>query len=171
MTAPEGNPSIKHLAREFAIRHHGGQRYGIHPYHVHLDAVAEIASSHGETAEVIAYLHDVVEDTAATLEELEEEFGALVALAVGILTDQPGQNRKDRKDKTYARMRSVSGKGEIALVVKAADRLANTRACLADNNTSLLSMYRREHAQFKQSVYRPGLCEEIWLELDAMVNA
>ena len=42
---------------------HGDQRYGSRPYHAHLDALAELVKEHGEEAQVLAYLHDVVEDT------------------------------------------------------------------------------------------------------------
>ena len=124
-------------ARDFAIKAHGEQRYGVHPYSVHLEAVADIAKDYGEEAEVIAYLHDVVEDTSIDLEKIRIQFGKSIAEAVSILTDEPGSNRKERKSKTYEKMSNVSGKSEIALVVKAADRLANLRACIADGNQSL----------------------------------
>jgi len=44
-------------------------------YVVHLDAVAEIVQQYGEPAVVIAYLHDVVEDTSVSLLDIEKEFG------------------------------------------------------------------------------------------------
>lgn len=162
---------MKTEARDFAIAAHGDQKYGRHPYYVHLDAVAKIAAGYGETAEIIAYLHDVVEDTNVVLSEIEDKFGWLVSEAVGILTDEPGKNRKERKAKTYAKMARVSGHAEIALVVKAADRLANMRACLDDNNKELLAMYKAEHATFKEAVYRPNACNEIWSELESIFNA
>ncbi len=158
-------------AREFAIAAHGDQKYGDHPYSVHLDAVASIASRHGETAEVIAYLHDVVEDTSVPLGKIQEEFGQLVADAVSVLTDEPGRNRKERKSKTYKKMANVTGKTQVALVVKAADRLANLRACVADNNQSLLAMYKNEHKVFKESVFRPNFCNEIWEEIEEILDA
>ncbi|MCI5166209.1 MAG: bifunctional (p)ppGpp synthetase/guanosine-3',5'-bis(diphosphate) 3'-pyrophosphohydrolase, partial [Candidatus Electrothrix sp. GM3_4] len=66
-------------ARRFALKHHGEQKYGEHPYVVHLDAVAELVQQYGELAVVIAYLHDVVEDTNITLPDIEKEFGKLIA--------------------------------------------------------------------------------------------
>ncbi len=158
---------MRKQAREFAIDAHGDQKYGVHPYSSHLDAVAKLAGPYGEQAEVIAYLHDVVEDTDVGLKEIEDHFGKLVADAVSILTDEPGSNRKERKSKTYAKMSRVSGEAEIALVVKAADRLANISACVADKNQELLDMYKSEHKVFRDSVYRPGICDELWRELDA----
>jgi len=52
---------MEHKARTFAIQHHDKQKYGEHPYAVHLDAVAAIAKPFGAVAVTIAYLHDVVE--------------------------------------------------------------------------------------------------------------
>lgn len=157
-------------ARDFAIAAHGKQRYGKHPYSVHLDAVAKISQPFGETAKTIAYLHDVVEDTEVSVEEIEKQFGKLVSQAVEILTDEAGSNRKERKSKTYAKMAKVSGETEIALIVKAADRLANMRACVAGDNKDLLAMYKAEHPIFKKSVYRPNSCDEIWKELEDIFN-
>ena len=96
-------------ARDFAIDAHGEQKYGARPYHVHLDAVAELASAYGETAQVVAYLHDVVEDTPVALSAIEGRFGKFVAGCVAILTDEPGETREERKRKTYLKMAKVSG--------------------------------------------------------------
>ena len=145
---------MKKRAREFAIQSHGNQKYGEHPYSVHLDAVAKISRSYGETAEIISYLHDVVEDTDVKIEEIESIFGSLIATSVAILTDEPGKDRKERKSKTYAKMANVSGDAEVALIVKAADRLANMRACIVDNNQSLLEVYKTEYPIFKKSAFR-----------------
>ncbi len=162
---------MKQQAREFAIEHHGEQRYGSHPYAVHLDAVANIAEPFGETAVTVAYLHDVVEDTEVSLEQLEAMFGSLVARCVAILTDEPGDSRKQRKAKTYQKMSQVSGETELALVVKVCDRLANVKACVADNNDRLLKIYQQEQTVFKSSVYRNGLCDGLWHELEVALNA
>jgi (p)ppGpp synthase/HD superfamily hydrolase len=158
-------------ARDFAIQAHGPQKYGEQPYSVHLDSVAAIAQEYGELAQIIAYLHDVVEDTAVGIADIEREFGELVAKCVAILSDEPGASRKERKKKTYEKMARVRGPEEIALLVKAADRLANMRACCADNNDELFALYRQEYPVFRRSAYRPGQCEAIWAELDAMLEA
>lgn len=162
---------MKDRAREFAIKRHGDQPYGDHPYHVHLDEVAEIVSIYGVTAIVVAYLHDVVEDTDTTIEEIELLFGSFVAQCVAVLTDERGANRKERKIKTYAKMVKVSGDLELSLIVKAGDRLANLRKCVEEANKNLLTMYKDEHALFRQSVYRPSLCENLWLEIEEIVNS
>lgn len=157
-------------ARRFAIAAHGGQTYGDRPYAFHLDAVAEIASPYGDDAVVVAYLHDTVEDTSATVDEIERRFGPHVAVCVALLTDQPGADRKERKAKTHAKLAGVSGPTELALVVKAADRLANVRACVADRKQDLLDVYRGEHEAFRRAAFRPGLCDPLWAALDAAIG-
>jgi len=162
--------SIKEKARVFAITAHGEQRYGEYPYSFHLDAVAELVEAYGETAQAVAYLHDVVEDTPTTLAEIETHFGASVAAAVEILTDEPGANRKERKAKTYAKMAQVTDANHIALVVKAADRLANVKSCVANNNERLLAVYQSEQETFKASAYRPNLCDELWEAIEQWLS-
>lgn len=142
------------LARAQAIVWHGEQKYGEHPYVKHLDEVAEIARPFGAVAEMAAYLHDAVEDTGATLDDIEKMFGQDVASVVGVVTDPPGKNRKQRKRAAYERLAAIptgSSLG-IALVVKAADRLANVRACVREKNDRLLLMYRKEHPAFGRAV-------------------
>jgi guanosine-3',5'-bis(diphosphate) 3'-pyrophosphohydrolase len=156
-------------AREFAVAAHGDQQYGTHPYSVHLDAVAELLAPFGELAQVIGYLHDVVEDTAVPLEKVRAEFGDHVAACVALLTDEAGANRQERKAKTNAKLSAVSGTDQLALVVKAADRLANLRASVQGGSNSKLGMYAREHSAFRAAAYRTGLCDQLWEEIDRIV--
>jgi (p)ppGpp synthase/HD superfamily hydrolase len=153
-------------ARRFAVAAHGDQKYNTDPYVAHLDAVVGLLAPYGEKAQVIGYLHDVIEDTAVTRREIAAEFGAFVADCVAIVTDVPGPTRKERKAKTHAKMSNVTGDHELALVVKAADRLANVRASLSKESRAWLAMYRREQPEFRAAAYRPGLCDEIWEQLE-----
>ena len=157
-------------AREFAVQAHGDQKYGERPYSYHLDAVVELLAAYGETAQAVGYLHDVVEDTDVSVEDIESEFGTLVARCVGLLSDEPGKTRKERKAKTYAKLALVSGSEELALTVKAADRLANVRATLADKKRGLWEVYRSEHPTFRAAAFRAGQCEPLWLELDELLE-
>lgn len=157
-------------ARLFAVEAHAGQKYGERPYSYHLDQVAAIAAPYGEEAVVIAYLHDTAEDTPVTLDEIEGRFGAKVAACVALLTDEAGANRKERKAKTYAKLSVVHGPHEIALLVKAADRLANVRACIQDRQQRLWELYRSEHVAFRSAAYRPGLCDPLWAELETLLS-
>ena len=94
-------------ARKFATRAHQRidqrRKYSDQPYDVHLEAVARLVAAATEDAEMIAaaWLHDVVEDTPATLEDVQREFGASVAALVRDLTDvsRPSDgNRAARKE-------------------------------------------------------------------------
>lgn len=158
------------IAHRFAVDAHGDQKYGDQPYEVHLKAVAEIAAPYGDDAQVIAYLHDVAEDTATTLDTIRQHFGDAIASHVALLTDEPGINRKERKAKTNAKLKAVEEDHQLALVVKAADRLANLRASANSSDSSKLQMYRREHDAFREAAFRPGLCDELWNEMDRILK-
>lgn len=153
-------------AREFAIRAHGVQRYGAHPYRVHLDAVAELVPLEYRA---VAYLHDVLEDTDAEVDDIERLFGSSVRQCVELLTDPSGPTRKHRKALLYERLSNVTPELEAALVVKAADRLANIRASVADGSTRL-EMYRSEHTEVRSAVYRAELCEALWDEMERLLR-
>lgn len=157
-------------ARAFAVAAHGEQRYGDQPYSVHLDAVAALLAPFGEEAQVVGYLHDVLEDTAVSPGQLRVESGERVAKLVSLVTDEPGANRRERKARSNAKMAAVTGEDSLALVVKAADRLANLRASAAGGSDSKLGMYRREHPDFRRAAYRPGLCDDLWREIDAIID-
>ena len=158
-------------ARAFALAAHGDQRYGAHPYSHHLDAVAALLAPWGPTAQIVGYLHDTIEDTAVTHADVDMRFGRHVADCVAILTDEPGADRKTRKTRTYAKMAEVSGDQSLALIAKTADRLANVRACIEDGNRGMLSKYRQEHPAFRAAVFRPGLCDALWTELDRRIDS
>ncbi len=157
-------------ARTFALAAHGGQRYGDHPYSFHLDAVAAVLAPYGEEAQVVGYLHDVIEDTATTRADVERQFGGRVAALVSLVTDEAGANRKERKAKTNAKLAGVGPEQSLALIVKAADRLANLRASAEGGAGSKLGMYRGEHPAFRQAAFRPGLCDELWAEMGRILG-
>lgn len=157
-------------ARRFAIEAHGDQQYGDLPYSVHLDEVAELLIPYGELAQTVGYLHDVVEDTGVNIETVKHLFGDRVAKCVALITDETGANRTERKARTNAKLSAVSGEHEIALVVKAADRLANILMSTRSGSVSKLDMYRSEYQEFRNAVYRPELCEELWCEIDSIMS-
>lgn len=157
-------------AREFAVAAHGEQRYGTQPYAYHLDEVVALLTPYGEQAMLVGYLHDVVEDTHVTLDEVATEFGPFVAQCVAILSDEPGENRQQRKAKTYQKMAAVQGETTLALIVKTADRLANVTACIETNNQRLLALYQKEQPAFYQAAYRAGLCDDLWQQLEKQLK-
>ncbi len=167
-------------ARSFAIAAHGDQRYGEHAYRVHLGAVAEIvevcfeasSAAEAELCGLVAWLHDVLEDTAIDAPTLRDRFGEAVTRAVDLVSDPPGETRRVRKAALHLRLAAVDvddPAGRAALIVKAADRLANARASIRSGGR-LLAMYSGEHSEFRAAVFRPGLCDSIWRELDALLG-
>tara|TARA_R110000868_G_scaffold7196_4_gene39441 strand:- start:1674 stop:2282 length:609 start_codon:yes stop_codon:yes gene_type:complete len=102
-----------------------GAAYISHPVEV-AKIVKEFKKSHNLEALIsAAYLHDTIEDTDATEEDLTKMFGGLVASLVKELTsDEKGAAFKE-KGKTQYLKDKMSGMSDWALVVKLADRLHN----------------------------------------------
>ena len=128
---------LERRALEFATRHHEavGQRrkYTGEPYIEHPKAVAELVRLVPHTEEMIAaaLLHDVIEDTEATYDEVRSEFGPTVADLVAMLTDvstPEDGNREARKAKDRAHTALASPR---AKTVKLADLIDNTRSIVA----------------------------------------
>ena len=103
------------------------RKYSQQPYDVHLQAVADLVATVTDDQEMIAaaWLHDVVEDTGVTLEDIEREFGLQVASLVKELTDvsRPGDgNRAARKALDRAHLSEASAR---AKTIKLADLCDN----------------------------------------------
>lgn len=143
-------------AIRFAKEHHGQQMYGTKPYMYHLAKVAAVAKRYGgdDFDVVCCLLHDVIEDTPATMQDVKQEFGAAVAAVVDLVTNQP------TKAETFRRIRS----NRNAVFVKLCDRIANV------SEGGKLSKYRSEHSIFKSILYRPGEFDDMWSELDSRLN-
>lgn len=175
-------------ARDFAVKHHGKQKYGVHPYVVHLDEVAELALDAalglGRDKVVVcsilavAYVHDLLEDTNVHEQTISNKFGPPVATCAELLSDPPGKNRRERKAALHLRLSELDVStfvGTAVLIVKACDRLANLRRSVGLNgepgNPSLLAMYREEAPAFRTAAHRPGLCDVVWQEIDRICPA
>ena len=77
-------------ALALAERAHNGQLYNTQPYIEHPKRVA--LRLYRETEKIVALLHDVVEDTPVTLDEIRLAFGDVVADAVKALTRTPEES-------------------------------------------------------------------------------
>jgi len=140
----EMNPlgGIVNRAKTLAAELHKHQKYGVRPYIVHLAAVAHKVQAAGGSPELIAaaWLHDALEDTPITREELRAQFGDTVADVVWAVTGE-GHNRKYKLLSVIDKIANTPG----ADLVKSADRLCNTKACIADKLDTKAKMYRDEH--------------------------
>lgn len=152
--------TLEEKAKAFATLQHGriGQvrKHDATPYINHPAAVVELVRSVPHTEEMLAaaWLHDVVEDTPVTLNEIEFVFGLDVATLVEMLTDvsQPEDgNRAARKaiDRAHTAMASPAAK-----TVKLADLIENGRNILA-NDPKFARVYLDEKAQLLE-VLREG---------------
>lgn len=82
-------------AYEFAVYAHAGQKYGDEPYVHHPARVAGRLSESDEIGISVAYLHDVVEDTECTLDDLRLSFRPEIVEAVDAITRREGEKYFD----------------------------------------------------------------------------
>jgi len=119
-------------AAELAARRHAGQqRKGCdeEPYINHLAEVANLlaAACNGEDAELVAagWLHDTIEDTDTTHDELAQRFGPRVAGLVEEVTDDMTLPKSERRK---VQILAAPGKSDGAKQIKIADKISNIRA-------------------------------------------
>ncbi len=133
---------------KYAIVAHKGQyrRYTKEPYIVHPFAVAGLVSSVTNNPEIIAaaFLHDVVEDTICTIENIKTAFGTGVSGYVNALTSLyiHGTTR-DRRKEEYRRQIAYSSPG--VKTIKLADLIDNTRS-IKDQAPGFAKVYMAEKA-------------------------
>lgn len=120
------------LAADLAARRHNGMARkgrGNEPYINHLAEVAHILAevTDGNDAELVAagWLHDTVEDTGTTRDELAQEFGERVAALVVEVTDDMSLAKPQRRQKQVA---DAPHKSPGAKLIKIADKISNIRA-------------------------------------------
>jgi (p)ppGpp synthase/HD superfamily hydrolase len=126
---------IVERARVFATAAHAAvkqvRKYTFEPYIVHPAEVASIIDAlEGATFEMVAaaWLHDVVEDTGVTIEDIRAEFGDEVATLVGWLTDVSRPEDGNRAVRKAIDREHTAAAPAEAQTVKLADLIANTRS-------------------------------------------
>lgn len=109
--------TVEQVARDLAIAAHGDtlNKHDGEPYIHHVRRVVEYLreAGAGENVLAVAWLHDVVEDTDVTLEQIRRLFGSTIATAVDAITHRKGEPRVEY----YRRV----GANLDALIVKMAD--------------------------------------------------
>jgi guanosine-3',5'-bis(diphosphate) 3'-pyrophosphohydrolase len=143
-------------AASFAAWKHRDQRRkdaDASPYINHPIGLAEILWTEGGIADptviAAALLHDTIEDTETTSEELRGQFGDTVAAIVEEVTDVKWLRKRSRKKIQVARA-ARSSKG--AKLVKLADKISNVRDILADPPAGWTLERRREYFDWAKSV-------------------
>jgi RelA/SpoT family (p)ppGpp synthetase len=132
-SCPTDSEALLASAFDFAYQLHEGQyRASGEPYIIHPIAVADLLRDIGASAAVIAagFLHDVVEDTQVTREEIEDHFGTEVRGLVEGVTKLGGihfTNQTQAQAENLRRMFLAMASDIRVVLVKLADRLHNMR--------------------------------------------
>jgi guanosine-3',5'-bis(diphosphate) 3'-pyrophosphohydrolase len=147
-------PLLKAIS--FAANKHSSQRRkdsDASPYINHPIAVATVLASEGNVSEEIlliaAVLHDTVEDTETTFENLEEAFGIEVANVVREVTDDKSLPKATRKELQIEHARHASSR---AKQIKIADKICNIRDILNSPPADWSVERRREYLEWTQKV-------------------
>lgn len=137
-----------------ALRAHGGavRRGKDTPYILHPMEAAAIVESMGGDEELLAaaMLHDVLEDTDCTEEEIRREFGPRVAALVAAESDpvfeglSPEETWHRRKQAAIDRLAAAS---RDAKIVALGDKLSNMRAIARDHEKIGDALWQRFHAK------------------------
>jgi RelA/SpoT family (p)ppGpp synthetase len=155
-------------AFDFAYQLHEGQyRASGEPYIIHPVAVADLLRDIGASAGVIAagFLHDVVEDTDVTPEEIEQHFGAEVRALVEGVTKLGGihfTNHTEAQAENLRRMFLAMASDIRVVLVKLADRLHNMRTLGALKPEKQLRIARETREIYAPLANRLGIGRLKW---------
>jgi GTP pyrophosphokinase len=133
----DASDRLIHRAYEIAAARHSGQfRKSGHPYITHPLAVAHILAGYGLDGSTVAaaLLHDTVEDTDLTLDDVRSEFGDEVAALIDGVTKLDRVkfgNREEAQAATIRKMVVAMAKDVRVLLIKLVDRLHNVRTLSA----------------------------------------
>ncbi len=157
---------LVHRARDYATQAHRRidqrRKYTKHPYEVHLKAVAETVAGVSDDPEVIAaaWLHDTVEDTPATLEDVAAAVGPGVAQLVAEVTDVSRPSDGNRAARKAIDRRHLAKASPRAKTIKLADLIDNCRdicredlgfaRVFTDEMAALLEVLRQGDARLKR---------------------
>lgn len=144
-------------ARSFAVENHGNQKYGKYPYEVHLINVVNVLLSNNILPDTeinidlwsSAWLHDVLEDTNTTKDEVIDKFGTNIFEIVWSLTDGEGDNRKEKKQIMYEKLVL----NQSAIIIKLADRIANLEFSIINNNQEKIKLYVDENYELNKYLF------------------
>ena len=152
----KGDLALLLKALAFAAHKHRDQRRKdaeASPYINHPIALADVLVNEGgvEDAEVLcaALLHDTVEDTATTHEELVDAFGSRIARIVAEVTDDQSLRKEERKRLQVEHAATISAEAKL---VKLADKICNLRDVIARPPAKWDLARKREYFDWAKSV-------------------
>lgn len=172
---------LTRAALAFAARAHGGDRREADgaPFILHPLEVASLLSSCECRDEVTAaaILHDTLEDTAVTGEQIAGRFGSPVAELVRCVTEDTGID--DRGDRKSALRRQVAGCQHDAALIYAADKLSKARElrirlhaepafAAASEGRTKLDHYWRSLTMLERTLDGHPLVSQLRFELEAI---
>ncbi len=135
--------------------HEGQKRLSGEPYIMHPLSVAVILASLGmdEASIIAAILHDTVEDTTLTHDEVKKEFGETIADLVDGVTKigkVPLQTKEEQQAENIRKMLIAMSRDIRVIIIKLADRLHNMRTLMFKPEQR-----RREIARETSEIYAP----------------
>jgi len=136
-------------AKEFAFAAHNAidqhRKFTGEPYVVHIERVAKLVASvvHDERMIAAAYLHDTVEDTTVTFDDIAEHFGADVAYIVIYLTSVSRPKDGNRATRKEVDRRHIARGDARVHTVKLADLIDNVGA-IAAADAKFAAVYMEE---------------------------
>lgn len=153
---------------------------GYIPYEFHLQMTLTIAKrfiylipeKHRAVVLAAVIAHDSIEDARLTYNDIkkmamscgatEEESNMIAEMVRAVTNNVRGRNRDERMPNyIYEEIKTVF----YSTFVKLCDRLANVNYGIVTGG-SKPKMYKKENKKFKEKIYSPGVCEEMWEELD-----
>ena len=136
-------------AARFAVEAHSGteRRGKAYPYIIHPMEAASIVATITNDPELLvaAILHDTVEDTHVTLEQIKEKFGERVATLVKNET-APADKTMTWRDKKKAQIEQLASASYDSKVVALGDKLSNMRGIALDYQQIGDAVWSRFHA-------------------------
>jgi len=160
----------------FACEHHAAQRRRSgEDFIVHPVGVARICAGMRLDTETLcaALLHDTVEDTSASIEEVRERFGEEIATVVDGVTKLTGitfQSRDEAQAENYRKMMVAMASDVRVILIKLADRLHNMRTIEAMPKQKQLEKSRETLEIYAPIAHRLGIHAIKW-ELEDLAFA
>jgi GTP pyrophosphokinase len=166
---PQADTQLITRAYEYAARRHRGQmRVSGEPFVTHpLNVALIIARLRLDVPSIVTcLLHDVVEDTATSLEEIERLFGSEVAQLVDGVTKVSKitfQSKAEKQAENFRKMIIAMARDIRVVLVKLADRLHNMRTLGALAAERRVDIARETHEIYAPLAHRLGI---YWLKAE-----